>query len=264
MKDNLIGATNTLRTSVSTLKKKLSNLKVEVEMFGAELESIDAKFDNLVVQSEIYKSKLERELGREVRRLERELSQLRKKIPTDLPAPANSNEIKIASTIGVFDSILRHMCKDAEDFRLGSEAFLFPAVYERVASASIDAYFLEEVPPSANVVIDRGREHLNWLRTEYYSHLTNPSTWESAIEYIVEWWRNDALPMIYGARDEQWDIDLPLSLQEMMVWRDSPADRPLQFSAIFDAFEIYQKHKDAVYVSAGIRDFEKQRFALDS
>jgi AcrR family transcriptional regulator len=56
-------------------------------------------------------------------------------------------------------------------------------------------------------------------------HLTDSDTWESAVEYITDWWRNDALPLLYGCRDEQWDIDMPLSLPEMIEWRDSPAER---------------------------------------
>jgi hypothetical protein len=68
--------------------------------------------------------------------------------------------------------------------------------------------------------------------------------------------------MIYGSRDEQWDIDVPLTLQEMLQWRDSPADRPLNYSAIFDAYEIYRKNKDAIYETTGIRQFELKNFAF--
>jgi hypothetical protein len=75
-----------------------------------------------------------------------------------------------------------------------------------------------------------------------------------------EWWANDALPLLYGARDEQWDIDAPFSLPEMLLWRDSPGDRPLNFSTIFEAYEIYRKHKDAVYDSTGLREFELKQF----
>ena len=264
MLDNLLTSTNTTRTSLTNLKKKLSKLRIQIEEFGADLEKIDTKFENVLAQAEIYKSKLEREMGREVRRLERELLLLSKSVKGNpsLP-PASETDLKVASTVGIFDTILRHMCANAEDFRLASEAFLFPAVYERVMDGAEDAYFLEEVPPAAILVISRGREYIKWIREEYDTHITDPEAWPNAIDYVVEWWRNDALPMMYGARDEQWDIDVPLSLQEILLWKESPGDRPLNFSKIFDAYEIYRKHKDETYETSGLREFELKLFSFE-
>ena len=262
MIDNLVYATNSMRNSVAGLKKKLSNLRIQVESFDAELDKINLKFDNLVTQSEIFKSKLEREMGREVRRLEHELASLHKQVSKGASVQQpSSGELQISSTIAILDSLLRHISRDADDFRLASEAFLFPAVFERVMSSS--DYYIETVPACTDLVITRGREYVDWIRSEYYTHLTNPETWEDAVPYIAEWWRNDALPLIYGARDEQWDIDVPMSLQEMMVWRDSPADRPLQFPSVFDAFEIYERHRDAILKTSGLKEFEIKRFGLD-
>ena len=261
--DNLVFATNSMRSSVSSLKKKLSNLKVQVEFFDAEIEKIEDKFDKITTQAEIYKSKLEREMGREVRRLERELALLRKENPETAPkVDANDQELKIASSIAIVESILRTICEGADDFRLISEAFLFPAVIERIMSGDEEAYYIEEIPVSASTVIQRGREYVQWVRSEYDTHLTDPDAWESAIDLVTEWWRNDALPMIYGSRDEQWDIDVPLTYAEMLQWRDSPGDRPINYSAIFDAYEIYRKNKDAVYELTGLRQFELKNFTF--
>jgi hypothetical protein len=262
--DNLLYATNSMRGSIASLKKKLSNLKVNIELFDAELEKIEGKFDNILTQAEVYKAKLERELGREVRRLEKELATASKTVKTVTSGVIDESDFRVASTIGIFDSLLRHMCANAEDFRLASEAFLFPVIYERVMSNMEEAYFLDEVPISAPVVICRGQDYIQWIRSEYDTHLTDPETWENAIEYIVEWWRNDALPMIYGARDDQWDIDMPLSLPEILLWRESPGDRPLNFPKIFDAYEIFRKHKDEVYGTAGLREFELKFFAFEN
>lgn len=262
--DNLVWATNSMKTSVSALKKKLSNLKIQVELFDAELDKVEDKLDKILVQADIYKSKLERELGREVRRLERELTLLRKEAPAGIKPAASETDLQVATTIGIFDTILRHMCTDADDFRLASEAFLFPAVYERVMEGRQDAYYLDGIPASATLVISRGRQHIAWIREEYDTHITDPDTWKEAIDYVVEWWRNDALPMIYGSRDEQWDIDLPLSLPEIILWRDSPSDRPLNFPRIFDAYEVYRKHKDEIYGTTGLRELELKLFTFDS
>jgi hypothetical protein len=265
MLDNLLTSTNTTRTSLTNLKKKLSKLRIQVEEFSSDLEKIDTKFENVLAQAEIYKSKLEREMGREVRRLERELAILSKNAKGNLSLPdASETDRKVASTVSIFDTILRHMCANAEDFRLASEAFLFPAVYERVMDGGEDAYFLEEIPPSAGLVISRGKEYISWIREEYDTHITDPETWPDAINHVVEWWRNDALPMIYGARDEQWDIDVPLSLQEILLWKESPGDRPINFSKVFDAYEIYRKHKDETYGTSGIREFELKLFSFEN
>lgn len=259
--DNILHATNSMRSSVSSLKKKLSNLRIQVELFDAEIEKIEAKFDNVLTQAEIYKAKIERELGREVRRLERELLLSAGTLKASAEnCVENPNDLKVARTVGILDCVLRQMCENADDFRLASEAFLFPAVYERVMAGEEEAYFLEEVPASALLIIRRGKEHIEWLREEYNTHLTNAETWKDSIDYIVEWWRNDALPLLYGSRDEQWDIDIPLTLSEILVWKESPADRPINFSKIFDAYEIYRKHKDEIYESSGLRAFELKLF----
>jgi hypothetical protein len=261
--DNLVHATNSMRSSVSSLKKKLSNLRVQVEYFDAEIEKIEGKFEKVLTQAEIYKSKLEREMGREVRRLERELALLRKGTNGLVPvAEATDNEVKIASSVAILDSILRLISDGADDFKLMSEAFLFPAVIERILSASEEAYFLEEVPASAEAVIERGRQYVDWVRQEYDTHLTDPEAWDSAIDEVTDWWRNDALPLLYGSRDEQWDIDIPLTLTEMLTWRDVPAERPITYSAIFDAYEIYRKNKDLVYEKTGLRQFELKHFTF--
>ena len=265
MLDNLLTSTNTTRTSLTNFKKKLSNLRIQVDSLTADLEKIDTKFENVLAQAEIYKSKLEREMGREVRRLERELAILSKSVKGSPPLPdATAIDLKVASTVGIFDTILRHMCANAEDFRLASEAFLFPTVYERVMDGAEDAYFLEEVPPAAILVISRGKEYINWIREEYDTHITDPETWPNAIDYVVEWWRNDALPMMYGARDEQWDIDVPLTLQEILLWKESPAERPLNFSKVFDAYEIYRKLKDETHGTSGLREFELKLFSFEN
>jgi hypothetical protein len=259
--DNLVYATNSMRSSVSSLKKKLSNLKIQIEVFDSEIEKIELKFDKITTEANIYKAKLEREMGREVRRLERELALLRKENPElTSKGQTSAQELKIASSIAILESILRIICEGADDFRLMSEAFLFPAVIERIMEATEEAYFLEEIPASASLVIQRGREYVQWVRKEYDTHLTDPEAWESAIDYVTEWWRNDALPMIYGCRDDQWEIDVPLTLQEMLQWRDCPAERPINYSSIFDAYEVFRKNKDTVYESTGLRQFELKQF----
>jgi hypothetical protein len=259
--DNLLYSTSKVKNCVSGLKKKLTRLRTDFELFEVELEKMETKIDDVISQSEIYKTRMERELGREVRRLQRELEILRKETAGRPEAHTTSDsDLKIASTIAVFDTILRLMCQGADDFRLASEAFLFPAVYERIIEGAEEAYYLDHVPPATSTVVSRGLEYIEWLRNEFDTYLTDSGTWSEAIPQIVEWWRNDALPMLYGARDEQWDIDVPLSLTEMLHWRDSPGDRPLSFPKIFDAYEIQRKNRDEIYGTTGLREFELKHF----
>jgi multiple sugar transport system substrate-binding protein len=55
---------------------------------------------------------------------------------------------------------MRAICHNADDFRLLSYAFLFPAVIERVVKGNEEAYFLEEIPASADVIVRRGLEYM--------------------------------------------------------------------------------------------------------
>ena len=71
--NNLLWATTPLRNSVTNLKKKVTHVKNALENVSSELETLDLKLDKLITESEIYRAKVEREVGREVRRLEREL-----------------------------------------------------------------------------------------------------------------------------------------------------------------------------------------------
>ena len=264
MLDNLLTATNASRTSLSNAKKKLSKLRLQLDDLSADLEKMDTKFENILSQAEIYRAKLEREMGREVRRLQKELALLRNEAPEAAAKPkAATSDLKVASTMAIFDTILREMCGSAEDFRLASEAFLFPAVYERIMEGKEEAYFLDEIPQSAIAVIERGRKYLEWVRTEFNTHVTYPDAWSDAISAITDWWRNDALPLLYGARDEQWDIDLALSLPEMLLWKDNPSERPLNFPKIFDAYEIYRKYREEVYGTTGLKEFELKLFAFE-
>jgi hypothetical protein len=251
---------------VSSAKKKTAQVRNSLAGLTTEMEFVDAKFENLLKEMEVYKARLERETSKEVRRLERELEQARKSPvftnPTVLETDPDS--LRVASTISILECVVRSICGGADDFRLASYSFLFPAVFERVVRADEEAYLLEKIPSSALLVVQRGREYLEWTRSECDTHLTNPRAWEKYAPMVCDWWRNDALPLLYGARDEQWDTDEPMALIEMLSWQDDVAGRPLNFSPVWDAYEIYTKHKDEVYESSGVRAFEVKMFSFHS
>lgn len=267
MNDNIIYATDSLRTTVSSLRTKVSRLKVTVEEFDSQLSKLDTKFDKLLTQTEIYKAKLQREMGREVRKLEAELEALRKekeKVSPETNSSENPLEKSIASSIAIIECILRHMCEDSDDVKLMCYSFLFPAVIERIVEAEDEAYFLHKLPSSASVIIQRGREYVSYIRSLCETHVTDPEAWNLLVEPLSDWWRNDALPIIYGSRDEEWETDIPLSLNEMMVWKNEPGSRPINFSKVFDGFEIYRSLKDQVYDETGVREFDLKMFTYKS
>ena len=270
MQDNVLFATESLRSSLSGLKKKLSNLRISLEQFDSEIERMEVKFDKLVTQTEIYKAKVEREAKRETRRLEIEVGKLKKDLKEYEEAvngaepPINALELKIASTIGIFESILRNMCGHENDFRLMCYAFLFPAVYDRVVKAEDPAYLRSKVPDAAPIVIQRGREYIQYIRSVCDTHVTDPSAWEKHIEEVTNWWRNDALPLLYGEQDEIWEEDVPLTHTEMMSWKEDPASRPLNFSSAFDALEIYRNNKEHIYESSGLQDLDMKMYTFQA
>jgi len=264
MQDNLLLATESMRSSVAALKKKSSNLKIHLEFLDAELEKISTKFDKVVTQAEIFKAKVQRESNREIRRLQQEIVNLKKQVPGESSGAqiASNQELQVASTIAIFESLLRFICEGADDFRLMSYSYLFPAVFERVVTGEQEAYMLETLPESAAIVIQQGKEYVQWVRSDCDVHLTDPEAWNVYAEEICNWWRNTALPLIYGSRDDRWDTDEPLTLLEMLSWRDDPADRALMMPYAFDAYEIYKNNKDAVFERTGLREFELKMFSF--
>jgi len=260
------GVETEIDTVVASLKKKVSHVNSNLENLNSEIDKVDARFEKMLSEVEVYKVRLERELSKEVRRLERELEQARKSpvfLQTAVPE-TDQDSLRVASTMSILECVVRSICGGADDFRLASYSFLFPAVFERVVRADEEAYLLDKIPSSALLVVQRGREYLEWIRSECDTHLTNPKAWEQYAPMVCDWWRNDALPLLYGARDEQWDTDEPMALIEMLSWQDDVAGRPLNFSPVWDAYEIYTKHKDEVYESSGVRAFEVKMFSFQS
>ena len=66
------------------------------------------------------------------------------------------------------------------------------------------------------------------------------------------------MPLIYGARAEEWDDDVGLTLTEALEWRDQPASRALHFPLIFDGMELVEKYRDQIRESTGLPDFNKR------
>ena len=164
--------------------------------------------------------------------------------------PEDPSVVK-AQTVAIFDSILfaiENWSTDgdtAPDFSLACQAILFPLVYDPVMNNN-DHYFLRKVPDAALEVVKRGREYVKFIRDTCQVGLTDPTAWAQYVPMISKWWVNDALPLLYGARDPAWENNSILSLDEIVVWRDQPASRALKFPLVFDAMDLVDRHGESI------------------
>lgn len=213
-----------------------------------------------------YKAKVDRAATTENRKLKKRIEELEAQLAQTTANAAKeaitTEAVKRARTIAIFDSILFNISNwskqgdTAPDFELISQAILFPSVYERVMSGE-EAYILEEVPHSAIEVIKRGREYVKSFRESCQLSLVEPNTWEQYAPVVQQWWVNDGLPLLYGARDDAWEEDSPYTLAEMIAWRDFPANRALSFPQVFDAMENIERYRDQVRDGSGISELNK-------
>ena len=174
----------------------------------------------------------------------------------------NSEDIAKATTLSIIDSILFAISnwsvdgQVAPDIELACQSILFPIVYEPVMKGESD-YYLPVVPASANEIVKRGREFVKHIRAVSDLSLVDPDGWEEFSSMIQQWWVNDALPLLYGARDNDWEKTEAFPLEIMTIWRDKPASRALQFPLIFDGMELVRKHGDEIREKSGLPAFNK-------
>ena len=208
----------------------------------------------------------ERKKNNEIARLEKQLKAAETKATRHAPQPLAEVTVSAdprASTLAIFDSIVFAMSNwsnegdTAPDFELACQSVLFPTIYERVMKGE-DDYYIEEVPVSALEVVKRGREYIKMLRDTAQASLVDPEVWENYAPMVQEWWVNDALPLLYGARSDEWDADTPFSLLEVQAWKSQPASRALRFPLLFDGMELVEKNRDQIRETTGLPEFNKQ------
>ncbi len=169
-----------------------------------------------------------------------------------------------ATTLSIYDSIIFAISnwttdgQTAPDIELACQSILFPCIYQKVMEGLEDYYF-DVVPASALLVVQRGREYVQYLRSVEDHFITDELRWEKYAPLIQEWWINDGLPILYGARDDDWENVIPKSLGEMIVWRDQPASRAFDFPLIWDGMELIKAHSDAIRENSGLPEFNKQQ-----
>ena len=271
--DNLRSSTKKISHDINNLNYVISKLedrkKVMVERQAYELQRIDELEELYGSFAKNMAQKAQSRINRETYPLRKEIRALRKENER-LSKLANVQEkaydsveqeaIAKARTIAIFESILfaiENWATDdapASDFTPVAQAVLFKAVYDRVMSGVTD-YYLDEVPFAATEVVKRGREYVKGIRAESQVPLTEMTV--TAQEY-QQWWINDALVLLYGDRDPDWETTKPHTREEMEKWKSTDMDKTMNFPKIFDAFELTRKYGDEIRESSGLPEFTKQ------
>lgn len=258
-----------LRRLEASISKEEENLACLISrnreregQFEKNIQGIRLKMDDVKRAAEEYKEAILRENQKIVRELERKL-ELAQRGGVSLETPTNLEGLEKAKTIAIFDSILFAIenwsgdGQTAPDITMVSQSVLFPTVYERVMKGNED-YFVEKVPIAALEVVRRGREFVKHIREVSVAPLSDPAAWETHAELVQQWWIMDALPLIYGARDPDWEEDRQFQHVEIMEWREQPASRALDFPLIFDGMELIDRYRDQIRESTGLPEFTKQ------
>lgn len=256
-----------LEAGITRQEECLTSLKARNREREGQLEknitSLRANVNEVKAAAEEYRETVEREAKKRERELLHQIKTLEQSGGLSRPAAENTEGIEKAKTIAIFDSILfaiENWSSDgqtAPDITMVSQSVLFPTVYERVMKNNED-YFVERVPIAALEVVRRGREFAKHIREVSTAPLSDPAAWEAHAELVQQWWISDALPLIYGARDPDWEDDPVLTHVEALEWREQPASRALDFPLIFDGIELVDRYRDQIRDSTGLPEFTKQ------
>lgn len=228
-------------------------------------EKIDEMYERVNVALNTFKYRIERSASADLKRAQRRIRELEAQLESGGARESSQGDLTAIAkgrSLAIFDSILFNISNwstagdTAPDFELASQAVLFPIVYEQIMDGP-DGYLLDRVPPCAMEVIRRGREWIRHFRAANAKSLMDPEVWEASLPEIAGWWLNDALPMIYDQRVDEWDDYEPFSQQEMIAWRDFPANRALGFPLIFDGMELMSKYREEIRETSGIPELDK-------
>ena len=255
------------RNAMDVVKEKSDALDLEmvrrVAIRDKAYAAADKKGEELINEEMSAFARQTRKDQARIKRLEYENKKLKQQVDLK-PVESKQEQVGLdrAKTLAIFDSILfaiENWAEDdspAPDFTLAAQACLFPLVYEQIGKGNKD-YYVTEVPPAAMEIVRRGREYVHAFRVKDDTSIFEPDTWAVISGEVHDWWINDALPLIYGARDPDWDTSSPYPLEDMMKWRHMPASRALEFPLIYDGMELVKQYGDSIRDSTGLPVFNK-------
>lgn len=245
------------------IKKALMDLNRDLEVRTRQFETAGRQKEKIVQElAELYKKLY----AKQIEEQEQEIAELKARLEeleiNKEPEVEDPSLVK-AKTVAIFDSILfaiENWSTDgdtAPDFSLACQSILFPLVYSQVMNGN-EHYFLKTVPTASIEVVKRGREYVKFIRGTCQVGLTDPEAWSVHVPMIAKWWVNDALPLLYGARDDVWERVTPLTLEAIMSWRDKPASRALEFPLVFDAMDLLDRHREEIREKTNLPEFTRE------
>lgn len=241
------------------IEKAILAIERDVSAKCQKISMLADKMRMICVEASVMHDKL---MEKHLKDANEEIAELKARLENmslEEPEPEDPSIVK-AQTIAIFDSILfaiENWSTDgdtAPDFSLACQAILFPLVYDQVMNGN-SHYYLRKVPDAALEVVKRGREYVKFIRDTCQVGLTDPTAWNQYVPMVSKWWVNDALPLLYGARDPAWENNPILTLEEITVWRDQPASRALKFPLVFDAMDLVDRHGESIRETTKLPDF---------
>lgn len=257
--ERLQGALKKLKSTQLAMRNLTEMMQRNLEYVYETLEKFDKELEPAFARDEARFEQYLKKQKAELERLRAEVAEYKAR----QPAPVDMVAVNKACTISIFDSIIFAISnwstdgQTAPDVELACQSILFPLVYQQVMQGNTD-YNITKVPVAASEVVRRGRHYVRSLRQSRDILITTPDVWKEEAKAIQTWWVNDALPLLYGARDEDWDVKKSMPLDKMIKWRDMPASRILEFPLIWDGMELVKKHADEIRELSELPDFTKQ------
>ncbi|MEC8737714.1 MAG: hypothetical protein VXX91_05750 [Planctomycetota bacterium] len=243
-----------MRTSLRYVQQNLDFLEERITEYSNLIERYEKEY-RLAEQRD------EKRAASKIKKLQSRIDELEAQVGIQTTSFDNIEleAIAKARTVAIFESILfaiENWATDdvpASDFTPVAQALLFKAVYDPIMTGIAD-YYLDEIPFSAYEVVKRGREYVKGIRAETQVPLTEMSVTAQAYQ---QWWINDALVLIYGDRDPDWEVTKPYTREEMELWKSTDMDKTMNFPRIFDAFDLTRKYGDEIRETSGLPNFTK-------
>ena len=262
--DRVYGSQKKVRTAHRNMMEAIERANRAVDDWIRNIEIFEEEVPKAIARDErrmrVYITKQEHELKKlraEERRLKKLLGEdVREFTSIELEAIAKAKSIAIIE--GILFAIEEWSDTDvpAADITLASQSVVFKAIHERIMKGDTD-YFFDEVPHAAYEVVKRGREYVKYIRESSQVAMTEPSVWSQYAHEIQQWWINDGLFLLYGARDDDWTKLEPYTLDDMVKWRSTDLDKTTSFPYVFDAIELTRKYGDEIRESSGLPEFTR-------
>lgn len=249
VKDSLLQNSAAIKTSILSLKKKAITMQSQIHAIDTEISKVGDKIDNLLQESD-----------NTIEWLRHRVSELESYF-NDTPPPSSTDplELKKAVTLQIFEFIVDRICDGSDDYEVMCQAFLFPVIYSHVVMGE-KKYLLDYLPDCVSYVIDSGKELLQSIREACDAQLTQQKPWDSMIDLSVSWWKEQALPLLYGEEEEFWNKDEVFTLSTMEDWKANYSMRPINYPTVYDAINTLNTHREEAYEASGIREFGSLQF----